>query len=72
MLLESELGIFFLYVCTLFHCSANYSSRALANVQAHLGTQAAPAPAAESMEVDAQESGLPAEAIEKINATSER
>jgi hypothetical protein len=45
----------------------------LANVQAHLGTQATTAPAAaESMEVDSQESGLPSEAIEKINSTSER
>jgi hypothetical protein len=47
--------------------------RALANVQAHLGTQAAPATTeSESMDVDSQESGLPAEAVEKINATSEK
>ncbi|CAM0141801.1 hypothetical protein VKS41_004503 [Umbelopsis sp. WA50703] len=46
---------------------------ALANVQAHLGTQAAPATTeSESMDVDSQESGLPAEAVEKINATSEK
>lgn len=51
--------------------------RALANVQAHLGTTAAaaPAPAAEESDkgaMDVDTSALPSDVVNKINETSER
>lgn len=54
-----------------------FSYRALANVQAHLGTTAAAttAPAADESDkgaMDVDTSALPNDVVEKINETSER